>query len=467
MSEETKKNQEQEVEITTLKDLQAVFDTHLLLADRDIIKVMAATIISNQFKGYPNWLFIVAPSSGGKSEIIQAFSGIRVGGQSLAFPISDLTVNAFASGQKKIGKETSLLHQIPPGGLLFFKDFTSMVSKAREARTEIFKQLREIYDGSYIKRTGTGDNVEWDGKVGAIAGATQVIYEYQQEFATMGDRFIMYGMKQPDRKLLLDFILDDSRINADKMGMQRHLKDSAASFIEYIIMNMKEDDVHLAKDLKEDLKNVADFCTKVRSGVITDERRPNIINFAPDHEMPVRMINQLLNLAKAFIIMRKAEPMNQMAHNDSEFDNVTDEEALILYKVAFDSIPIKRRLALKALAKYEGGVTTKGLATSINYQTAVVNAWLAQLNALGICSRQAKGGNQGDMWNLRKEYRDIMVKFEHIQVTADSLMGDDEDPESQLDEAWDTKSQLDREADMTSLEPVVDEGNLDMSFENF
>ena len=284
----------------------------------------------------------------------------------------------------------------------------------------------------------------------------------------MGDRFIMYGMKQPDRKKLLDFILDDSRINADKMEMQRHLKDSTASFVEYIIMNMSEDDVHLAKDLKEDLKNVADFCTKVRSGVITDERRPNIINFAPDHEMPVRMINQLLNLAKAFIIMRKAEPMADMAHNQEEgFDNITSDEALILYKVAFDSIPIKRRLALKALAKYEGGVTTKGLATSINYQTAVVNAWLAQLNALGICTRMSKGGNQGDMWNLRKEYRDIMVKFEHIQVTADSLIGEDEDPEAALDEAWDARSQLDREVDMASLEPVVDEGNLDMSFENF
>jgi len=447
---EKKEAKIEEIEIKTLEQLQEVFDTYLLLADRDILKVMCATVISNQFKGYPNWLFLVAPSSGGKSELIQAFFGTKVNGQNLAFPISDLTVNAFASGQKKVGKETSLLHQIPPGGLLYFKDFTSMVSKAKESRTEIFKQLREIYDGSYIKRTGTGDNIHWDGKVGAVAGATQVIYEYQQEFATMGDRFIMYCMKQPDRKKLLDFILDDTRINADKGEMQKHLKDATSSFIEYTITHMHEDDVHLAQELKEDLKNVADFCTKVRSGVVVDERRPNIINFAPDHEMPVRMINQLLNLAKAFIIMRKTEAVLRGTVQD--LDNVLPEEALVLYKVAFDSIPIKRRIALKALARYEGGVTTKGLATATNYQTPVIGSWLAQLNALGICTRQMKGGNQGDMWNLKDEYRQIMVKFEHIEVTSESLIDDSEDEEKMLDEGWDARRQDEREHDMASLE---------------
>jgi len=425
-------------DVRSMADLTAVFDRHLLLADRNIVKVIAANMIANQFRGYPNWLFVIAPSSGGKSEVIQAFNGVKLHGRQMVFPISDITTNAFASGQKKTGKETSLLHQIPPGGILSFKDFTSMVSKAKEQRAEIFKQLREIFDGNYVKRTGTGENVEWVGKVGALAGATEVIYEYQAEFAAMGDRFIMYSMAQPDRKEVLRFVMDDARINSDKSAMQTELRDAVSSYVGHIVTGMREEDVTLDPILKEDLSAVADFCTRVRSGVVVDERRPNIINYVPTPEMPVRVVHQLLNLAKAFIVMRKTEPGGGHAT-----DALTDEEAGLLYKIAFDSIPIKRRVALKALARHAGGVTTKGLAVAVNYQTAVVNAWLAQLNALGICSREIRGGNQGDTWNLRKEYRDVMVKFEKVEVTNEALQAPDdgtEDEELQRDRSLESKA---------------------------
>lgn len=449
-------NQSNKPQIKTIEELQEKFDEYLLLKDRNIVKVVAATIISNQFAGgYPTWIFIIAPSSGGKSEIIQAFDDIKIDGAPLVFPISDMTVNTLASGQKKVGKETSLLHQMPPGGILSFKDFTSMVSKAKEARTEIFKQLREVYDGKYIKRTGTGDNIDWVGKIGAVAGATEIIYEFQQEFATMGDRFIMYSFEQPNREEALDFILDDSRINSDKLAMQQDLRDSTSNYIQYAIENLEDEDVTLSKELKEDLKDVANFCTQVRSGVITDERKAYLINFVPSAEMPFRMIGQLLNLAKAFILMRKAEP-NYRKVESRKFDSVTDDESKVLYKVAFDSIPLKRRMALKALTKYGQGATTKGIATLIGYQTPVVNAWLAQLNALGICDREAKGGNQGDKWTFKRKFRDIMSKFEHIDVIDEELVGEDEDEKSLYDQALDFSG-----GEMGSLDPAGTGGDFD------
>lgn len=416
-------------EIRSLRELKEVFAKHLLLADENVLQFLVANVIANQFAGFPNWGFLVGASSGGKSELIQAFNNITFHGRPMMFPISDLTVNAFASGQKKVGKETSLLHQVPPGGMLSFKDFTSMVSKAKEARGEIFKQLREIFDGSYVKRTGTGDNVDWRGKIGAIAGATEIIYEFQQEFATMGDRFIMYSLIQPDRKKLIDFVLDDTRVNSDKMAMQKELADAVQSYVEYLFQNMgEEEDILLAQEVKDDLKDVADFCTRVRSGVKTDERRPDKIEFVPSIEMPVRMIHQLVNIAKAFLVMKKLEPGNQ----DKDL-KLNDNDRQILYKLAFDSIPIKRRMALKALAKYEGGVRTKGLATAINYQTPVVNSWLAQLNALGICTRTHKGGNQGDIWNLKEEFRAIMVRFEKIEV-VNELLDDTSEEDEELND---------------------------------
>lgn len=456
---ENQEQEKKELEIKTIDELQAVFDSHLLLEDRHIVKLICASILSNQFRGDPTWLFIVASSSGGKSEIIQAFDSLRdEGGNQLVFPISDMTANAFASGQKKIGKETSLLHKMPPGGILSYKDFTSMVSKQREARAELFKQLREIYDGQYNKKTGTGDNIEWKGKIGAIAGATEVIYEYQQDFSTMGDRFVMYSMVLPDRRKVLDFIMDDSRVNADRQAMRQELQDATNSYMEMMLQEMQEEDVNIHPDLKEDLKDVADFCTQVRSGVVVDERRPNIVNFAPSAEMPMRMMNQLTNICRSFIIMRKTEARitgKQYEQKDG-YDIITDDEAKLIYKIAFDSIPIKRRMALKALTKYGLGATTKGLATSINYQTPVVNAWLSQLNAMKICKREQKGGNQGDKWTLYSRYRDIMVKFEHIEVIDEELIDESEDEEEALDEAWNTKSELDKQEEMASLDANSD-----------
>ena len=287
MSEETKTT-----EIKRFEDLKIEFEKFMLFEDQGVLSLLIDTVIANQLDADPVWLFLVAPSSGGKSELITSLNDIEVGGQKLIFPISDLTTNTFASGQKKIGKETSLLHKMPPGSIMVFKDFTSMLSKNRDARAEILGQLREIYDKEYTKRTGTGDDITWRGKIGAIAGATEIIYDYQEDFSAMGDRFIMYSMDQPDRRKLLDFVMknkEDKTFN--KEAVRQHLKDCVKSYIGYILDNFKDDGMKLDKKTKEDIINVADFCTLVRSGVIVDKRRGHV-EFVPTAEMPTRMIEQ-------------------------------------------------------------------------------------------------------------------------------------------------------------------------------
>lgn len=412
--------------ITSYDQLLAEFDKFYLLKDRQVMRALIGTVVANQMSGNPNWLFIVGSSSGGKSALIQSLYDIEANGRPLFVPISDLTVNAFASGQKKVGKETSLLHRIPPGGILAFKDFTSMISKAKEAQAEIFKQLREIFDGSYVKRTGTGDDVNWKGKVGAIAGATEVIYEHQEAFSSMGDRFCMYGLIQPERKEVLKFLMSDERINADVEKENKYLRDCVKVYVSNIFDQLNEDDVIINIDVKRDLQEVADFCTRVRSGVVVDDHRSHIIKFVPSIEMPMRMLGQLTQLAKAFVVMRRTEPHADMKKAAEGF--LSPEETAILYKIAFDSIPIKRRLALKLLANKPEGVTSKGLATALNYQTPVVASWMAQLNGLGVCLRDPGfNGNQGDKWILRPEFREVLKKFNQMEVTTEALRAIEEE----------------------------------------
>lgn len=427
------------VEIKRFVDLKSEFEKVFLMADDGIIALIVDTIIANQMDMDPVWLFLVAPSSGGKSEFISSINDIEIGGQKLVYPISDLTTNTFASGQKKKGKETSLLHKMPPGAIMSFKDFTSMLSKNRDARTEIMGQLREIYDKEYVKRTGTGDDIVWRGKVGAIAGATEVVYDYQEDFAAMGDRFVMYSIEQPKRKPMLDFIVKNKRDpKYNKEALRQHLRDCMKSYIEFILSDLKEDNQKLSRETEDDIIAVADFCTIVRSGVVTDKRK-GTVEFVPAVEMPSRMLDQLLAIASATLARHLSEPLSGGKQGPHVMGFLTEQEKNTLYKIAFDSIPKKRRMALQKLAQYEGGITTKGLAMSINYQTSVVQGWLNQLNGLGICTRESKGGNKGDHWMLNPKYRDIMVRFENISVEEGVLESDQDDDEDDEDAAWEAK----------------------------
>lgn len=444
--------EEKPVEIQRFEDLDREFRKTFLIEDPGILALIVDTVIANQMDMDPVWLFLVAPSSGGKSEFITSLNDIEQGGQKLIYPISDLTTNTFASGQKKKGKETSLLHKMPPGSIMTFKDFTSMLSKNKDARTEIMGQLREIYDKEYTKRTGTGDDIVWRGKVGAIAGATELVYDFQEDFAAMGDRFIMYSIKQPDRDLLLDFVMKNKEDpNFNKDASRAHLRACMKSYIEYILANLKEDETQLAPETKEDIKNVANFCTLVRSGVVVDKRK-GTVEFVPTAEMPTRMIEQLLAISSATLARHASEPLSGGKNTPHALGHLTDGEKYVLYKIAFDSIPKKRRMALKKLAQYTGGITTKGLAVSINYQTSVVQGWLNQLNGLGVCTREAKGGNQGDLWKLNPRYRDIMVKFENISVEEGVLEGTGADDVDDIDEAWETRDEIDETLDLASRE---------------
>ena len=424
-------------DVKRIEDLEAEVDKVLLLKDRGVVRILCASVIANRLDLDPVWLLLVAASSGGKTELIQAISAFE-----WIYQISDLTVNTFASGQKKTGKETSLLLKMN-NGIMAFKDFTSILSKEKEARKAIMSQLREIYDGEYTKRTGTGDDITWKGKIGAIAGATEAVYVHLEEMSQMGDRFIMYSIEQPDR---LEVARRALRNSHDMLEKRAHLRACFKNFIEHVLTSIAkgQEEIKLAPDAEDQLLLVADFATRARSAVLTDFKTGNI-NFVPAPEMPMRVTSQLYTLAAAFIAMYKSAPglgpTSPLLKGELSF-----EDYRILYKTAFDSIPKMRRNALYALAKYKGGVSTAGLAVTLELPTPSVAKYLAQVNALSICTRQKKPGAQGDLWVLKEQYRDLMIKLEGITVEEGTLMADKEEEEN-----WDAVEAYQKTKEIDSL----------------
>lgn len=409
----------------TFKAVQEAYDDAFLLEDRHFVKIVAATVLANQLDGPPVWLMLVAPSSGGKSALLMTLDDFEfIPGKKVCFFLSDLTENTFASGFKSSSGDAGLLAKVPYGGMLIFKDFTSMLEKRQEARNAIMAQLREIFDRKFDKSTGNNQDTAWTGKLGALAGVTTAVHEYMSEMSVMGDRFIMYSPKMPDRRKLLNFIMEMKLLGDSQEMKLNSAKGIMHGYLRHVIKYAKNPRLNMSQEHREHLMDVADFATKVRSGVIVDERKGHV-RFVPEPEMPTRLIEQLLSIATVLSLMQEV---------DGEDGDLKEDDMNLLYKIAFDSIPVKRRWALRELASYIGGATTAGIAAKIGYETEVVKEWLAQLNALHICRRMKGGSGGADTWILNDEYIEIMETYEGVERKEDILTDPDADPDDLLAE---------------------------------
>lgn len=397
--------------IKTVKQLEDEFKKVLLIEDDYVIKMLMASVIANRMNTDPVWVFLVAGPSGGKTELINSIEGLP-----FVYPIDTLTTNSFASGQKKAGKETSLLLKIDGGeGIFTFKDFTTILDMNPIARTEIMGQLRSIYDRKFVKRTGTGEDIEWNGKVGLIAAVTSIIHERASEFSSMGERFIQYAIKQPDRRA----VQRRKFANTENMDAKRqHLQDCVSSYITYVIDTMQDVPITISEKLQEELFDIADFSTSARSS-IEKNQRTGLVSFIPDKEMPTRVTTQLLGIAKGLVALNKSDPSLVLG---PEQDALTDDDMKILIKISLDSIPRKRRQAIQALAKYRLGITTSGIAMALNYPSDTIKVTMYELNALGFCSRERDGGV--DKWKISPEWEELVVKFEEIDQLNEELNAD-------------------------------------------
>jgi len=416
----------------TFEQIEQCFDSFMLLRDRDFIRLTLAVIIGNQIPSRrPIWLLLVAPPSSGKTTALNALVGLEIhkkSGEKIqpTCSISDITDKTFASGAIRNDKETSLLYRLPFGGVLMFKDFTSVLSKREEERRGIMAQLREIYDGAYKKIFGTGEEVTWVGKIGAIGGVTEAIYQHLEGMSVMGDRFMLYQIPQPDRKEVLHF-----KLNQEDSGMTETVQMPKAQALVHRYMQQAFDELEDTKivlnaEQRSEIIDVADFCTIARSGIIQNEYTGKI-SFVPSPEMPTRMFEQMLALSSTFLLMNKID-------NPEHDGLLVNRDFKIMYKIAYDSIPIQRRIALRYLAQYTEGVDTAALARKTNYPTEVVQGWLEQLNALGVVARVKRTGF-GNWWKLEPQYCALMMKLTGVKA-VDEWMIDDESMDEDAGKEW-------------------------------
>ena len=400
-----------------LKKLQEAVASVYLIADPYITKFLAANMITQKLAADPAWSVIVAPSGGCKSEFINMLS--KCAGVN---PLSTLTSRTFISGAKKTGQETSLLTKIG-SGIITFKDMTSLLSENKDDRSIIMAQLREIYDGRYAKSFGTGESIDWKGKITVIAGATYAIHTLRQSYTAMGERFLFYNLIQPDRIEAARRTMENQQ--EGKMTDNRiRLAETMRIYIDETL-ELPPKMPKISKTLESELLDLAELATRARSETERNWRSPQmeIIEVHPP-EMPTRFAGTLMIISIALMIIN---------WNETGESTLLDEDRKILYKISLDSVTKSKRTAMQELAKYDV-LQTAGLATKIGFPTSTIRRWLEDLTALGIAEREKGAGPHGDRWKIIPKYREIMRKFEGIVMEGGELTENNVEGEEIIDE---------------------------------
>ena len=392
----------------TIEQIEQKVGELYLIVDKGVIRILIASLVANRLNlsDAPVWLLLMSGSSSGKTIMLKLLDKCGP----YIIPIDTLTTNTFASAMQR-DEEVSLLHKAN-NGILLFKDFTTLCSMNEKNLEEIMGQMRGIYDGSFNKKSGNANDVDWEGKIGIIAAGTIEVQRKMRQFSQNGERFLNYILR----------VADPMEIGRRAMSNQKNLKekenDLAVTVAEFVNKKLALVDEKILRNIpasiEEEMLQVANLCTKARSPVIMNKKNEAVVAFVPDREMPPRMAMMLKNMAIALMVIS----------NETELSPLN---AGILYKVGLDSVPVERRMALHMLAKYRE-VSTRNLAIKLNYTTETVRAWLNQLNALKMIDRvnSSIGGN-GDAYILKPEYKELICKYENIIDTDEVLRLTDEE----------------------------------------
>ncbi len=383
-------------------DLHAELSQVLYIEDFNIVDtLLAASLANSQRIGDPVWLTLIGASSAGKSQYIRPLVKAN---NSLFIQIDDLTSNTLISGN---GESQSLLFKIKSQGIITMDDLTVLFSKNSEDRNAILSQFRMIYDGRMTKATGksNGEGITWTGHVGMIAGSTPAIYRYLAEAADMGERFVNYRMKDIDEDKAVDFVL---RTGLSSRQLDEKIADIYSRYFHDLMPAVQETNIPLDEKTQQAIVEIAKAGTKLRTPVVTDDREHFVSEF-PVAEMPFRVMKQLTNLAKGFMVMHYTET------GGTELpDDLRNAIEWVGYSLADD----KRRAYFKACIglEYQGlKATARNISAYTGLHHTAVERGMSILSAIGVVKmNEAKEGeNQTRTWEVT-DYRlkDIVKRID-------------------------------------------------------
>lgn len=283
-------------------EVYKVFEKWLYLKDPTCIDVAFATIIGNRLPGDPVWLFLIGPSSCGKSELIMALDDCPE-----IYALSRLTQHTLISGSASAGGgDPSLIPKLN-GQVLTVKDFTGVLGMQEQARDAIFGQLRDAYDGKCAQGFGTGAVRAYESKFGILAGATDAIEIYLEGGTAMGERFL--GWKFPHMTTTEIFKVLTQAMSNTNSGLKEQMKEELRNAAMLCLDHDFGSAPKLPEEYEKKIMALAFWDSKMRGTVMRDKYSKEIQRQAYI-EMPTRLCVQMAKFALGIAMFRWLPEVN-------------------------------------------------------------------------------------------------------------------------------------------------------------
>lgn len=321
---------------STLEELLDRYASWLYLepADFEAIEVTLAAALDRELPGDPVWLMLIAPSGGVKTEVLRSLSQYPK-----AYTLDSLTANTLASGLTRMNRDTKEMEYVGgilralDGRVLVIKDFTTILSTVKEARTTIYGQLRAAYDGYFEKGYGTKmEPLRIRATFGLVAGVTPAIDKYTRMASALGERFLSVRSSPNPLKA--------ARRARENVGQEAEMRAQISSSVASMFKTLEESQPpQVSEDQAEEIIRIGYYIALMRSRPWIRYYQGDIVDMdVAEPEIPTRVSKQLSKLAQLLAVLR--------GHEDVE-----TSEMATLRRVARDTVPPKRQRIISTWSK--------------------------------------------------------------------------------------------------------------------
>jgi hypothetical protein len=343
----------------------AVEAFHQLHHAPDIMAIEAtyAAVAAHRLPGQPVWIFVVAPPSSGKTEILMPLL------EAHATIISNVTPKTFISGwtDERTGQDGSLLSRIG-NRVIVCKDFSQVLSMPRPQRGPVLADLRDIYDGYIAKEYGTGERREWRGRITFIAGVTPEIDRHYAIYQSLGERFVQVRSKRPGGVDAALRAMEDESVVA-----RERVKTAVRELFRPLVQQEVHPNPSLSESHRRTIANLAELTVRARTHVSRDGKTREM-DYVPEAEASPRLAQQLSQLARGAALLHGRADVNA---NDIS----------LIRRVALDSIPTARRQVLNHLIGQPTTVLDHEIIDATHLNKTMVSRQLEELEGLRLVIR--------------------------------------------------------------------------------
>jgi hypothetical protein len=253
-------------------------------------------------------------------------------------------------------------------------------------KTQVWSQLRNLYDGYAGVQSGMGTDVQYKGlRVGLIAASTPAIDDQILIHQSLGTRELIYRPKQAvDVSALMEKVWKNEEAEKE---MRQEIKIACINFLKSVEIRKIEIPEYVENEIKRLAKWVCNMRASASTDSYTGELRNDVIP-----EKPTRVLKQFKRL---YICLKSLDP------------DYSDDKALEIIKEAAESSADQLRVKVLKQLQVDDSLTTSQVAEKLRIGKKAAKTELSVLWNLKLIERYVEEdiNRFGSTYIVKEEWR--------------------------------------------------------------